>query len=1427
MDKRQKELLRTLLTQLRRTLLGTYGASGEPVRGDLDRELERLGIAPDGTITPLDALSSPTATERRARRAAEAQLAGLPAGERPAARREIVERAGYTWINRLLALRAMETRGLIDCVLRSDPEYVGLSEALYVLRRTQPARAAGADGGWWAVVEDACHSQAASLPGLFDLGDPGAALRPSTQALLTCVTLAGGGLSGFTHEESDEAFRDPDAIGWAYQFYQEEAKARTYAKLGRGGKVETRAEIASVTQLFTEPYMVKWLLQNSLGRTYHELYPGSALPDTWEYYIRPDELQPPHAEGERGPASLEELTFMDPCMGSGHFERECFDMLAAMYHERYPGMPAREIADTVLSRHLHGIDIDPRAVQLAALTLYLRAWELVRDERRAQHLPGAGIYTPPALNLATTPTGLTPGALERHLERHPEDEVFEPLLRGVFGALEQAPILGSLLQPGEHLDEAIRTFQCRAKGQLGLLPEQAALNRLLDELGRHDPAQLRQVLLDRVARSFEAEARDAADVAAALFGREASAGLFLLELLDRTYSVVATNPPYLGSGNATSQLRTFVEHHFPAGKRDLYAAFILRCIALTTPGARVAMVTMLSWMFTKSFNTLRAASEADSLFWPSGRPFRGLLNDTSIEAIAHLGPGAFEEISGEVVQSVMFTLCVSTPSTGHTVTAYRLVHFRGSAHKADALRRSLGRYSQKTQLMTSLPGSPLGYWLSDKLLNVIAGKAVIRLGAHTRAGLTTGEGTKYYRKHWELPDPQTWLPIANGGSYRKWQGHRVEFLRWGTGWQQILSQLGNKLPSREYYAVPGVVLTQSARGCLSCRLWSGGGFTNSSIAAFPVSPAVNLDLAAWLNSRVASYLVRLYSQKMGIEARHLDGLPFLRDAECRELASYCCSVKALLVNADPTERSYSPQPLEHASWIAASLHAAEAVIEERVIGLLGLEETQGEVYRAAGTPAGGYPLIAGYSGFGESAAASMLPPAPPSLTASLRQHSELCLPQADMTHLKTALRTSYDAGPGAAASDSELDEVQQPVDEEAALTGAEIPAPPETFLEQLSQKLQIHPISVYWLLEELRAEGVRCKPEEQRILEDRLSVLVLRLLGHRWPRQIEAGEPVPSWADPDGIIPLTAGTGDPTVADRLRERLRAEDGPLGAQKAEALLAELTGQDLETWLQRPFFPRHVRQFKHRPIAWHLASVPRGRKKASRNPAFECLLYYHACTGDVLARLRTHYLQPLLNAMQGQAQHARRAGDETGAAQAAERAAELEELSSRLRQVEVEAFACPELDAYVEVEPLDRWSGDGVCPPATRAKLLAHERAWHVDVNDGVRVNIAPLQQAGLLASGVLNAKDLPKAIGDRARWRSDERRWVREGILPRCGWMDESVPESPRWTERAPEREAERQRLEEKRRALLARLEGGAPAPAEPEDDGQLPGMLAQ
>lgn len=1439
MQKRHKELLRPLVGKLRRMLAGGYEGkhNDSVVRGNLDRELERLGFASDGTITPLDALPNPTPHERRAYHVAQVQLSGLPMEKRKLARIELVERAAYSWINRLLALRAMEARGLIDETLRPNPEYEGLSEALFVLRQTAPQRTNGADGGWWAVLEDACAAQAQSLPGLFG-DDPDLSLRPDHQTLLSCIKLVGAGLPGFSLDEVDAAFADPDAIGWAYQFYQEEAKTQTYARLNSGAKVTTRAEIAAVTQLFTEPYMVQWLLQNSLGRSYHELYPASNLPSSWAYYIQPDTQQSATTPSP-GATELATLTLIDPCMGSGHFLREAFDMFVAMYREQQPDLAVVTIVDRVLSRHLHGIDLDPRAAQLAALTLYLRAWELVRDEELRLRRPQSA-YHPPAMNLASTPNNIGPGALERHLARHPQDRVIKALLESIFAELEQADILGSLLQPGEKLDYAINSLKGSYNIQLDFDPEMAELRKNLAELADRDPAELKRTLMERITKSFQADAGDNSDVSAALFGREAEQGVRLLKLLDSRYAVVATNPPYMGSGNMATNLRKYVEQHYKAGKRDLYAAFILRCLKLCRVNGRVAMITQQSWMFLHDYTELRALVGEKLTEQHKKQIFKGLLREVELESLAHLGTNAFEEISGEVVQSAMFVLSNQKPLHDFQITAFKLVGFKASIEKAEKLvngsKSNVSYRHQPYQVtFTSILDSPICYWLDNSLLLRLAKQINLSSIFLVKGGLSTTDNERFVRFNWEVDSSRRWYSYTKGGGYGKWAGNDFFLVEWAYVGARMKSYIitipGNNHWSRrifnsEFYFQSGFTYTSIAGRKLGIRKIDANHILgHAGPGIFPIDNKINVEVAGIFNTRLATYLLRAISSKISFEVNHLLSLPkYDENAQLEtviaEITSFCILTKELIIQQNPLEKLYNLEIEKkyNFDFVALLLSICEAALEK--ISLLAYNlnvNSINSIIEDTGVPPGWHPLIVGYDSLPQLLSELDLPPIPAEVLEYFDHQQRISVDTHELARIKNQLRALYEAGPGAKnleematnPSDDEGDKGE----EEGFVSGAHIPIPTETFLEELSVKLQIHPVSVYWLLEELRNEGVRCKPEELRLLEDRLSVLVLRLLGHRWPKQLEAGEAVPYWAEKGGLIPLSVGTGETTLAERVRVRLLAEVGELEAQRTEALLDELTGLRLEDWLRKSFFQRHVRQFKYRPIAWHLASNPqslsgivskkRGGIGGRRNPAFECLLYYHATPGDTLARIRTHFVEPVLRSERRKVEEALKAGNESEAALATDRVHELETFVEKLRHVEEEGFACPELDKLLATEPLDRWSGDGYEKPSNSEKLLQNERAWHVDINDGVRVNIAPVQLAGLLAGNVevLKAADAKKAIADRTRWRSDERRWVREGKLPRCGWMEESVPESSRWTELAPQRASEQLKLEQKRKSL--------------------------
>ena len=1100
MEKRHKDIMRGIVGKLRHILVGTQ-TDGGFTQGNLDRELERIGIAPDGTITPVDALTGNTHNgEHTAYRVASALLTPLAKEQRIIARHEIIERAAYTWINRLLALRAMEVRNLIESTLCGEEAYGGISEKLYFLRQDEPQRTSGADGGWWAVIEDACTIQSQALPGLFALTDPNAALRPAAKALQQCIELVKGSqplpVKGVTLDELDAVFADPDAIGWAYQFYQEEAKAAIDAKCKRGGKAASRAELAAKTQLFTEPYMVQWLLQNSLGRSYHEAYPQSTLSTTWDYYVTPETLD------TAAPLSLASLTVLDPCMGSGHFLRAAFDMFVAMYREQRPRLNAKEIADIILSQHLFGIDLDPRAAQLAALTLYLRAWELVRAEQRTTRTVGDTAYIPPMMNLAATPMGLTEGALERHLQRTPQDEVFKPLLKSIFAGLEQADILGSLLRPRDYLDSAIADLLKPQTMELGFNPELVARRNDIRKMAGVDPKGLRNNLLETIANSFTIEAGNTSDASVVLFGHEAEQGMRLLQILDRQYAIVVTNPPYLGSKYMGSSLKKNVEKYYPLGKHDLYATFILRCLDLCMDKGRLAMVTMQSWMFLHKYRQLRAAPIEKSIGAQRKNAFTGLLRETSIETLAHLGPNAFQEISGEVVQSVMFVLSNSVPNRDHNIVAFRLVGFGSPEEKVEALtklthEKAIPSNRQRQSQILNMDEAILAYWVGSKFLSLLSSDSKLSKRVVVKQGLATTYDARYIRYTWETTENDGhWFPFLKGGAYRRWIGNETLKVDWHYNGFRIKENIITRYPylngkwewvakNSNYYLKSGLTYTSMASGSLAFRAMSKGSIcSHKGPGIFGTELHINY-AAAICNSHIATYLMRVICPSTGFETGQVEKLPIPSANINTILVPFVFSLKEIWIADFPVEHRYKVKESYRKNeelirlYTEMLLSFSEGCIEKVVTEAYDISADElAEVTIETGIPAGWHPLIIGYDCLPTLSDNIDIPPLPQELFDYLAEHKRIAVDTKELTRIKSNLKALYEAGlHGKGVEQEEREETLEEGEEEMA-SGAHTPIPTETFLEELSVRMELHPISVYWLLEELRAEGVRCLPEE-------------------------------------------------------------------------------------------------------------------------------------------------------------------------------------------------------------------------------------------------------------------------------------------------------------------------------------------------------------
>jgi hypothetical protein len=669
MEPQAKSRLKSIVIKLRHILEGHCDAQGGRHPGDLENRLAFLGIRRDHTSRPTESLSYLDEADRRARQVVDAYIAEESGRTHEKAVGAFVQETAYTWANRLLALRCMEARGLIDEVILQKESYGGRSLKHHRLARQNPAACAGEDDGLYTVLAEEFGRRADDhLRQLFNEHDPMIALRPGVAALKQCIGLLSA---------PDEVFTAPDALGWAYQYWNTEEKDRVFDRVRtvKGTKI-ANSDIIPATQLYTEPYMVKYLVQNSLGALWMAMYPDSGLCRTWEYYV-------PDVDRPTVPAKpVEEIVFLDPCAGSGHFLLEAFDLFYVMYLEAGHTDPGR-ICDAILSRNLYGIDIDERAIQIAGLALFMKAREKASD------------FKPSRINLVATNVHAAGGKdhLAAFLKKHPEATPLRPALHLIFESLAHAGELGSLLQieePVEREFQALKTRHDAPKSgppaQIDLFLQTAKPRQAAIPFGSQTYDQWKQGVLDRLKEHFRTEGA-APDFSSRFFGETAEKGLHLFDFLSRRYDVVATNPPYMGSKNMGPVLKRYVESRFPAGKRDLYAAFILRCIELAKPDTgRVAMVTQQSWMFLRSFADLRAL-DGDKLETATG--FTGILRETTIETLAHLGEHAFQDSSAAGAFVVLFTLEKGPPSDDHRLTAFRLIGPKSPEEKDRLLRQAL------------------------------------------------------------------------------------------------------------------------------------------------------------------------------------------------------------------------------------------------------------------------------------------------------------------------------------------------------------------------------------------------------------------------------------------------------------------------------------------------------------------------------------------------------------------------------------------------------------------------------------------------------------------------------------------------------------------------------------------------------------------
>ena len=798
-----------------------------------------------------------------------------------AGRRRVVEEQAYAWFNRIIALRFMDANGYTSPALVSpdgaaavgqpavlaaakrgefDQQVFGSTERITGLLNGTITSPAPQEEAYGLLLRAYCADWHRTMPFMFAPdGDYTTLLMPADMLADSSVRAQAVGAL------TTEMCRDVEVIGWLYQFYIADRKAEVFAGFRKKQKAGA-AEIPAATQLFTPDWIVRYLVENSVGRLWMLNHPSSRLIERMDYYVEP-------TGGEADFLRItepEQLTVMDPCCGSGHMLTYAFDLLYAIYEEE--GYAPSEIPTLILTHNVYGTEIDPRAAALAAFALMMKARARQRRFLRSPVQPHIRVIGPVEFNaseldqLAGTEGGTQSG-------------------RYFWQSFIHADVLGSLI-----------------------VPDAAALSDAKERLA-----------------SLIADTLDVSDLHV-----RAERVVDQAEYLTRSYAVVATNPPYMGSSNMGPLLSAWMKKHHPQAKSDLFAAFIERCLKLAdAEHGLVSMITMQAWMFLGSFEKLR----------------RCILRDAPPVTMLHLGERAFDSIGGEVVSTTAFILEPGR-SGDEPCQYFRVVPGNSEAEKEHLFKKTLAgssdlHFSARPHTLLTLPGARLAYWLSPAMTRAFTMGKPLNEVAAPKQGLATADNARFLRQWFEVSHSGTcfdaesreaaaasgakWFPHLKGGEFRKWWGNQDYVINWEHDGAELWDfRPRSVIRNPDSYFKPAISWSNVSSGEPSFRFYEQGSiFGHVGQAFFPqhdVEP-----LIGFANSSTCRSLLAVLSPTLHFEAGQLASLPIVDAASAQHDSSITQRLMDIFRddwNTYETSWDFQTSPLIQRSHPRSSLHDA-------------------------------------------------------------------------------------------------------------------------------------------------------------------------------------------------------------------------------------------------------------------------------------------------------------------------------------------------------------------------------------------------------------------------------------------------------------------------------------------------------------------------
>ena len=770
---------------------------------------------------------------------------------------DLVEEVAYTWFNRLIAIRFMEVNGYLPSHIRvlsssanrNEPDimmqsvadlvpYLGAfnNEEEQIMARASESEATGdMDNKYRMLFIKQANALNENLPYLFEKTNDYA-------ELLFTPNYHDGVIQHLIHDISEADFDvnqggQVEIIGWLYQYYNTEPKdvAISQPKSHKFRNIE----IASATQIFTPDWIVKYMVQNSLGKLWiqHLLLRDDSLTEKqlaeqfqWQYYMedgpQSEEGHNQVLESEKSLKNLrvQDIKFIDPAMGSGHILVYAFEVLMDIYLSE--GFSKREAAEQIMNNNVHGLDIDTRAFQLSYFAVMMKARQYNRRILSAEHSPNV-LCIPDTQDL--------------------NSENFEPLFERL--TEESSSMLKKLIVDFQHGDEF---------GSL-ITEERIDFSALTSELDQLNQNQLSFVLIPLIEK--------------------ANAIIEVAKVLSQSYHVVIANPPYMGSSRMSPVLAKFAKKEYPNSKSDLFSMFIERWNNAILPGGYNCMVTMQSWMFLSSFEKMR----------------KNILAKYTISNLMHMENNVMGIAFGTAVTIFRNAAMPDFKGTYHQIKTADV-----AKQAPVSLPIPGNRFNQTNQAnFGKIPGSPIAYWASHNLIHDFEIGLPLGKVVTPKQGLATADNNQFLRQWYEVENQnicydahtisesvlseKKWFPYNKGGSYRKWYGNYDYVVNWEHDGEQIrdFTDSNGKIRSRpqntNYYFRESITWSDITSGDFSARYREPGSiFDVVGKSAFKLDQKTNLlYLLGLLNTKVTNYIFKILNPTIHLQTGNFSYFPVI------------------------------------------------------------------------------------------------------------------------------------------------------------------------------------------------------------------------------------------------------------------------------------------------------------------------------------------------------------------------------------------------------------------------------------------------------------------------------------------------------------------------------------------------------------------------